>query len=113
MASGGTPVPGPKATISREFVPGGACDYVGGPPPDQLGGPQAVFMGWRARMLGRVALAFSAPRLRWREPMWPGGGGGVVGDHAAEAGIAQICIGKVSAGKYGPVQVGSSQVCSA
>jgi hypothetical protein len=46
--------------------------------------------------------------LRWREPCWPCGG--VVGDHAAEAHIAELRIGQVSPEKYGPVQVGSGQV---
>ena len=50
-------------------------------------------------------------RFRWREPSWPCGG--VIGDHAAEAGIAQLRIGQISAKKYGPVQVGSGQVRSA
>ena len=29
-----------------------------------------------------------------------------VGDHAAEAGIAELRMGKVSAEKYGPLKVG-------
>ena len=50
-------------------------------------------------------------RFRWCEPCWPCGG--VVGNHAAEAGVGQLCTGQVSAEKYRPVQVGSDQVSSA
>jgi len=66
---------------------------------------------WRVSLAWVASPSRFTPRLRRREPMRPRGG--VVGDHAAEARIAEICLGRVSAEKYGPVQVGSGQVRSA